>query len=172
MPETQANEQAFYPGPELRGLLEQGVLASGDVARKGECLGAVLAHLESASHTIQGPRPTTAILSLEYALMQVGNAIALVFKRSIENKPASAGAHEIGARIVVAYCRQRHPELVADALLAYPLVTRRNDYAYRHEPVNEDEVKRLGRAVRNLYAGLRDEIVANTHFELERPRQS
>lgn len=162
--------QSFYPGPELRALLETGASASGDPARKAECLNAVIAHLESASNTVVGPRPTTAILSLEYALMQLGNAIALVFRRSIENRPASMGIHETGARIVVAYCKQRHPELVPDALLAFPLVTRRNAYAYRHEPVTEDEVKRLGRAVRNLYAGLREEVVIYTHFDLERPR--
>lgn len=164
-------QQAFYPGPDLRVLLDSGALASGDAGRKAECLEAVIAHLESAANTISGPRPTTAILSLEYALMQLGNAIALVFRRSIENRPASAGTHETGARIVVEYCKQRHPELVADSLLAYPLVTRRNGYAYRHEPVNVDEVKRLGRAVRSLYAGLREEIVASTHFELDRPRR-
>jgi hypothetical protein len=172
MTEGEVQGQAFYPGPDLRALLEQGVLASGDVGRKGECLDAVVAHLEAASHTIAGPRATTAILSLEYALMQLGNAIALVFKRSIENRPASSGTHELGARIVVEYCKQRHQELVADAVLAFPLVTRRNAYAYRHEPVNEIEVKRLGRAMKNLYVGLRDEIATNTHFEIERPRQA
>jgi hypothetical protein len=166
-----ADEQPFYAGPELRALLDQGAQASGDPPRKAECLEAVIAHLEAASITIQGPRATTAILSLEYALMQLGNAIALIFRRSIENKPASAGTHELGARIVVAYCKQRRPDLVRDATLAYPLVTRRHGYAYRHEPVTEDEIRRLGRAVRNLYVGLRDEIAAYTHFDLDRPQR-
>ncbi len=60
------------------------------------------------SFSRRGPHPTSAVLQLELALMQIGNAVALIFDRSIEGKDSCDSV--VGRR-----CQRRLP----DALLRH-----------------------------------------------------
>lgn len=69
--------------------------------------------------------------------MQIGNAVALIFDRSIEGKSDPKGLHNAAAMAIVAFCRDEHPKLLNDARFASAFVRGRNDYAYRHDRIAE-----------------------------------
>ena len=151
---------AVRAGETLQTLLLQGAQSAGRREDRRTCLAYAKVHLEAANHSLGGPHPHTCIFNLEYAIMQIGNAIALGFHRTIENKPDSGHTHTLAAAIVEAYCQQRHPELLPGAALASVSVRNRNNYMYRHQAVSDQEAKRFGRAVGELYKGLFAEIEA------------
>lgn len=114
----------------------------------------------------KGPHPTSAVLQLELAVMQIGNAVALVFDRSIEGKSDPKGLHNAAAMAIVAFCRDEHPKLLNDARYASAFVRGRNDYAYRHDRIAEADLRRLFIATTKLYNGLGKVIVEEDHRPL------
>ena len=114
----------------------------------------------------KGPHPTSAVLQLELALMQIGNAVALIFDRSIEGKSDPKGLHNAAAMAIVAFCRDEHPKLFNDALFASAFVRGRNDYAYRHDRIAEADLRRLFIATTKLYNGLGKVILTEEHRPL------
>lgn len=113
-----------------------------------------------------GPHPTSAVLQLELALMQVGNAVALVFDRSIEGKSDPQGLHNAAAMAIVAFCRDERPKLLNDARFAAAFVRGRNDYAYRHDRIAEADLRRLFIATTKLYNALGNVILEEEHRAL------
>ena len=98
---------------DLRWLLESANDTDGTKERKDLCLGAAQTHIKASIHLIQTFKPThVAVLHLEYATLQIGNAIALVYDRLIENKEQSGSTHTLAADIITAYCEIYFPELL------------------------------------------------------------
>jgi len=101
-----------------------------------DCLRIAEENIEQAGAILrQGPHPTSTVLQLELALLHLGNAIGLVFDRSIEGKADPRGLHNAAALAIVAFCQAEHTELGADAAFASAFVRGRNDYAYRHDRI-------------------------------------
>lgn len=144
-----------------------GTLVDGSRAAKQECLTLARENLEQAKVILEkGPHPTSAVLQLELALMQIGNAVALIFDRSIEGKSDPQGLHNAAAMAMVAYCRDEHPRLLDDARFASAFVRGRNDYAYRHDRIAEADLRRLFIAASKLYNGLSKAIIDQEHRPL------
>ncbi len=124
-------------------------------------------NLEQAKVILEkGPHPTSAVLQLELALMQIGNAVALIFDRSIEGKSDPQGLHNAAAMAIVAFCRDEHPNLLNDARFASAFVRGRNDYAYRHDRIAEADLRRMFIATTRVYNGLGKVILAEEHRSL------
>jgi hypothetical protein len=98
--------------------------------------------------------------------MQVGNAVALIFDRSIEGKSNPQGLHNAAAMAIVAFCRDEHPKLLDDARYASAFVRGRNDYAYRHDRIAEANLRRLFIATTKPYNGLGNVIIGEEHRTL------
>lgn len=98
--------------------------------------------------------------------MQIGNAVALIFDRSIEGKADPKGLHNAAAMAIVAFCRDEHPKLLDGARYASAFVRGRNDYAYRHDRIDEADLRRLFIATSKLYNGLGTVIMVEEHREL------
>jgi hypothetical protein len=155
-----SGRSAITPGAGLAQLLRQCQHASGDPKGRNQCLGYARIHLDQAMHGLKGPYPHASIFNIEYAHLQIGNAVALVFGRTVENKAQAGNTHVLAAQIVAAYCEQQHAELPPSARLAAVLVQRRNNYMYRHQSLSDEEAKRFGRAVGELYRALQAEIMS------------
>ena len=142
-------------------------MVDGSRAAKQECLSLAKENLEQAKVILEGgPHPTSAVLQLELALMQIGNAVALLYDRSIEGKSDPQGLHNAAAMAIVAYCRDHQPKLLDDARFASAFVRGRNDYAYRHDRIAEADLRRLFIATSKLYNGLGKVILAEEHRAL------
>jgi hypothetical protein len=150
----------------LRSILEQGSITDGSFEKKRLCMLSVNDHVLSARDILATARPHTAILSLEYALAQLGNAVALIYDRTLENKDTDGGAHILSAAALVAYCREQHPEMADEALFAGEFVAKRNDYAYRHIPIGDKDLRRFEAVVSDLHSRLRSDIAARQHRPL------
>lgn len=142
-------------------------MVDGSRDAKQACLTLAKENLEQAKVILEkGPHPTSAVLQLELALMQIGNAVALIFDRSIEGKSDPKGLHNAAAMAIVAFCRDEHPKLFNDALFASAFVRGRNDYAYRHDRIAEADLRRLFIAATKLYNGLGKVVLNEEHRPL------
>jgi hypothetical protein len=165
------SDQGWKPTVDDPGSLSQtigfGRRVDGTDAMKSQCLQIARENVEQAHKILtEGPHPTTAVLQLELALLHLGNAVALIFDRDIEGKEDKYGLHNASARALVAFCRDEQPGLLDIARFAARFVRGRNDYAYRHQNVNVQDLKRLYTACGKLYSGLEPMIREQKHWPL------
>lgn len=74
------------------------------------------------------------------------------------------GAHGLAVRVITSYCQAFKAEMVPDAQYLSQIVTKRNDYAYRHLPMPEVMLRRFFVVVVKLHTALHAEILAKEHL--------